>query len=145
MRRIALVVAAASFALGSGACGSGKNPPKAAPTPAVFNQSCSAPKPAAKKLPRLPSGFPTPDGVTYTQGSKAGPSTIVYGYYAQDLTEAHSGWADALKSAGYTITAEEQDPADAEVNFSGHSTTGQVRLQESCKGRSLVTVTIRPE
>ncbi|MEA2487049.1 MAG: hypothetical protein QOF16_703, partial [Actinomycetota bacterium] len=112
--------------------------------PAVFGQTCTAPKPAAKKLPKLPSGFPKPDAVTYTSGSKAGPSTILYGYYALDLTEAHTGWADALKGAGYTITHEEQDPADAEVNFSGDQITGQVRLQESCEGRSLVTVTIRP-
>ncbi len=95
----------------------------------------------------MPHGFPTPDAVTYTSGSKAGPSTIFYGYYTADLTEAHNGWDDAFKGAGYTITAEEQDPADAEVNFSSDTdkVTGQVRLQESCKGRSLVTVTIRPD
>ena len=139
-----LVLVATSVMLVAAACG-GNDKPAAAPTPAVFNTPCTSPKAPSKNLPKLPSGFPTPDGVVYVSGSKAGPSTIVYGYYPQDLTQAHTGWADALKGAGYTITHEEQDPADAEVNFSGDQTTGQVRLQESCKGRSLVTVTIRPD
>lgn len=143
MTRAVAAVAALLLVTGA-ACGSDGGSSSSAPTPAIFNSPCGPAKPAADNLPKIASTFPHPDPVTYFGGSKAGPSTILYAYYAADLTEAHKGWADALKGAGYTITAEEQDPADAEVNFSGHGTTGQVRLNESCKGRSIVTVTIRP-
>jgi hypothetical protein len=47
-------------------------------------------------------------------------------------------------AAGYTVTKNEQDVADAEVNFNGAGNSGQVKLLQECKSRTTVTITIRP-
>ena len=45
---------------------------------------------------------------------------------------------------GYSVTKEEQDEADAEVNFTGAGNSGQVKLLQTCEDRTTVVITIRP-
>jgi hypothetical protein len=95
--------------------------------------------------PGLPSKFPTPGKVTYSGSKKAGPTTIVTGYYSSgNLTAIHHAYSKALKAAGYAITHEEQDAADSEVNWKGYGKTGQVKLAKRCTSRVLITIPIRP-
>jgi hypothetical protein len=102
--------------------------------------------PAMSGTPSLPPDFPTPDAMTFTGTSSAGPSTIVNGYWDGDLDAAFTGWKDAFGSASYDVTSSEQEEDDAEVNFSGGDTTGQVKLTtEGCEDRTTVVVTIRPD
>jgi hypothetical protein len=103
------------------------------------------PAPAALAAPpSLPSGFPTPSEVTYTGTEAAGPSTIVEGFWAGDLEDAFEGYKDAFEKAGYSVTKDEKEEDDAEVNFSGGNSTGQVKLGIECQGRTSVQITVRP-
>ncbi len=94
----------------------------------------------------LPPNFPTPAGVGYYSVEKAGPSTILEGYMvAVTLEDAFAAWKRAFDVAGYQVTDEEREEFDAEVNFAGGSSTGQVRLNAGeCAGSVFVGVTIRP-
>jgi len=105
---------------------------------------CPAPSPALAQLPTLPEKFPVPDKVTFTETKMAGPSTIVEGYWDGDLTDAFNAWKAAFPAAGYTVTREEQESADAEVNFDGSGSNGQVKLETECSARTTVKITIRP-
>jgi hypothetical protein len=107
--------------------------------------SCPTASPAIASLPSLPSGFPTPDEVTFTSSKMAGPSTILEGYWDGDLGNAFEGWKAAFGASGYDVTFSEQEEDDAEVNFAGSSSTGQVKLNTECEGRTAVKVTIRPD
>lgn len=104
------------------------------------------PAPAAMAAPpTLPAGFPDAPGITYTGLRKDGPTTVASGYLEQTIGPAHEAYAKAIGGAqGYAVTKEEQDAADAEVNFSGNGKSGQVKLVQACKSRTNVTVTIRP-
>ena len=93
----------------------------------------------------LPGAFPKPDDVTYTATRAAGPSTIVEGYAEAELADVYDGYRDALGDDPYSVTKSEKEEHDAEVNFAGAQTTGQVRLGEECKGRTSVRITARPE
>jgi hypothetical protein len=95
-------------------------------------------------IPKLPPGFPVPEGLTFTGQEAAGPSTIVSGYWDGDLDSAFSAFKGAFDSGGYQVTSSEKEERDAEVNFSGGDSTGQVKLEESCEGRADVRITIRP-
>ena len=95
--------------------------------------------------PQLPPGFPTPEGVTYTSEHEAGPSQIVEGYREGDIEEAYDAYKDAFPEAGYEVTKDEREEVDAEVNFEGGSSTGQVKLVQECSDRTSVAITIRPE
>src|SRR5437016_3452529 len=106
--------------------------------------SCEpAPTPLAG-TPSLPTGFPTLTEVTFTGTAQQGPSTVVSGYWTGDLDSAFSGFKSAFTGAAYTVTNDEMDEHDAEVNFSGGNSTGQVKLMEECEGRVDVTITVRP-
>jgi hypothetical protein len=108
-------------------------------------RACGIPTPAMKSVPTLPGRFPSPQGVVYTGVAKSGPATVASGYVEQTIGPAHDLYSNALQSAdGYSITKEEQDAADAEVNFSGNGRSGQVKLLQTCKSRTKVTITIRP-
>jgi hypothetical protein len=132
MRRAALALALTALAAG---CGGGDD---------VAIPSCPPPGAALAEAPELPPGFPTPDGVTYTSSREAGPSTLVEGYHDALLEEAFESYKDAFEQAsGYAVTQEEQEQLDAEVNFEGGGTDGQVRLG-ACSDRTDVTITIRP-
>ena len=62
-----------------------------------------------------------------------------------DIGDAHDAYVSAVSgAAGYSVTKEEQDAADAEVNFEGAGQSGQVKLLQTCKTRTTVTITIRP-
>lgn len=102
-----------------------------------------APSPAAE-APDLPPGFPTPDGVTYTAAEPTGPSLIVEGYVEGDIGPAFEAYRAAFRGAGYGIPFEERETIDAEVNFAGGDTTGQVRLRQECDERTELSITIRP-
>jgi MFS family permease len=88
--------------------------------------------------------FPQAAGVRYGLPEKAGPSTIVHGYRPGGIRDAHAAYLTALPKEGYTITREELDPADGQVDFAGHRTTGEVKLVQECRDRTTIRVTIRP-
>jgi len=48
-------------------------------------------------------------------------------------------------ASGYSVTKSEHEDFDAEVNFAGGTKTGQVKLLQSCKDRTEVTITARPQ
>jgi hypothetical protein len=108
------------------------------------NKSCGPAPPAPPVSPTLPAKFPTPGGVIYTASKKAGPSTIIDGYLKTTIGPAHDTYTSAFPKAGYTVTKEEQDAADAEVNFAYAGTTGQVKLVQVCSARTTLEITIRP-
>ena len=111
------------------------------PLPTCPTAAPAGPSPA----PELPPAFPTPAGVTYTSAERAGPSTILEGHWAgASLGDAFEGYKRAFVEAGYQVTDEEREARDAEVNFAGGGTTGQVRLNVRCAGRLEVGITIRP-
>ena len=133
-----LVVAAAAFAVAG--CGGGGGESDKGEEAA----DCGAAPAAMSGSPQLPAQFPTPSGVTYTGQEKDGPTTKVSGYRDGDLDEAYDEYESALDGKnGYSVTDKEKEEDDAEVNFSGHGTTGQVALQE-CSDRTNVTITVRP-
>ncbi len=132
-----LVVAAAAFAVAGCGGGDSKQVEKAA--------DCGAAPGAMAGAPQLPAQFPTPSAVTYTGQEKDGPTTKVSGYRDGDLDQAYDGYGSALDGKdGYSVTDKEKEEDDAEVNFSGHGTTGQVKLQQKCSDRTTVTITVRP-
>ena len=89
--------------------------------------------------------LPDAPGITYTGVKKDGPSTVATGYLADTIGPAHDAYVQAVTNAsGYSVTKEEQDVADAEVNFTGAGNSGQVKLVQTCKDRTEVTITIRP-
>jgi hypothetical protein len=93
----------------------------------------------------LPQGFPTPSGVTYTGTRADGPSTVVQGFTGADISGAFDAYRGAFKGAsGYQVTKDEHEEVDAEVNFAGPGTTGQVKLVQACKDRTSITITARP-
>lgn len=110
-----------------------------------LEKACGAAPAALKTSPKLPGAFPTAKGVVYTSVSKDGPATIAAGYMNDTIGPAHDAYVAAVSGAsGYSVTKEEQDAADAEVNFSGAGNSGQVKLLQTCKTRTNVTITIRP-
>ena len=111
---------------------------------AKAGETCPAMPAALTGDTGLPSQFPTVDNLRYTATRKAGPSAIVTGFVESDLGDAYTEWKAALDKAPYSVTKSEKDPHDAEVNFSGQQTTGQIRLGELCKSRTSVQVTARP-
>ena len=141
MRRI-LAVAMIGVAM-LAACGGGekdKGEEESAPTEACG----AAPASQGSVVTKLPDNFPTPDGVTYTGSSTAGPSTIVDAYFAGELPDAFDEYTSNFHDAGYTVTSSEQESRDAEVNWSGGNATGQVKMEWPCKDRVELTITIRP-
>jgi hypothetical protein len=130
----ALIVA---FAAG---CGGGES--KAEEEAA--GKTCGPAPAAMSGSPKLPQGFPTPDGVTYTTERKAGPSTIVDGFREGEIEEAFDAYKEAFDGAGYDVTKDEREEVDAEVNFAGGGTDGQVKLIQECADRTSVSITIRP-
>ena len=93
----------------------------------------------------VPASFPVPTGVTMVNSTKNGPSTVVDGYTTLSLTNAYNSYKTELGKDPFSVTKSEKDAHDAEVNFESSETTGQVKLQESCKNRVSVAITSRPK
>jgi hypothetical protein len=110
------------------------------------SKDCGAAPTALAAPPALPGAFPTAAGVTYTGSRKDGPSTIVEGYRPGDVAGGFDAYETAVKGAsGWSVTKDEKEDFDAEVNFAGHAQSGQVKLKQSCKDRTSVTITFRPD
>lgn len=111
----------------------------------ALKKDCGAAPATLSRRPAIPNSFPDAQGIKYTSIKKDGPSTIVSGYLDDAIGPAHQAYHDALTNAsGWAITKEEQDAADSEVNFAGHTVSGQVKMIQICKGRTTVAITIRP-
>jgi hypothetical protein len=138
MTKLTLIPLLAVLALTLTACGGEKDKE-------ALSKTCPTAPPAMATAPTLPGNFPDAQGITYTAVKKDGPSTIATGYLPDAIGPAHDAYVQAVKNAtGYSVTKEEQDVADAEVNFSGVGNSGQVKLVQTCKDRTTVTITIRP-
>ena len=108
-------------------------------------KACASPPAALSARPTLlPMRFPTPTGVTYTSQKRAGPAKIVSGYIDEDVAAAFDAYGKALSRAPYAVTKSEHEEVDAEVNFGGGGSTGQVKLVQGCKDRTTITITARP-
>ena len=139
-KRLPLLALLAVLAFALTACELGNDKDKEG-----LKKACPTPAAAMKNAPTLPGNFPDAQGIVYTGVAKDGPSTVASGYLNLTISPAHEAYSTALKNAsGYTITKEEQDAADSEVNFSGHGNSGQVKMLQTCKARTQVTITIRP-
>jgi hypothetical protein len=108
-------------------------------------KECGSAPAAMAGQPTLPAKFPTPDMVAYTGQKKTGPSTIVSGYRESELGEAFDDYKSAFSSAGYDVIKDEKEEDDAEVNFAGGRSTGQVKMIQSCRDRTNLSITIRPQ
>lgn len=138
MRRAPLLALLGVCLLALVACGDDKD------TEALA-KACGSAEPAMTAAPKPPGKFPDAHGIVYTGVKKDGPATIASGYIEQPIGPAHDAYTAAVKGAsGYSITKNEQDVADAEVNFAGAGNSGQVKLLQECKDRTTVTITIRP-
>ena len=110
-----------------------------------LKKDCGAAPTQMTSHPNLPGKFPDAKGIVYTYVKQDGPATVASGYLNLTIGPAHQAYSKAVKSAsGYTVTKEEQDAADSEVNFEGNGKSGQVKMVQTCKGRTSVTITIRP-
>jgi hypothetical protein len=139
MHRWLLIMGLALGVLAAG-CGSEEKDKEQA------SKACPQAPTALSGKPSLPAGFPTPSAVTYTSSKKLGPSQVATGYYDGDIDAAFEGYKDVLGSAaGYSVTKDEHEEVDAEVNFAGHGSSGQVKLLQRCRDRTSVTITARPE
>ena len=152
MRRVPVFVLAV---LVLAACGKSASPgAQGTPTPsAAATEEPSAeptlaqcgPEPTTlAKAPKLPTGFPSPGELSYSRSQKAGPSTIVTGFWNAPLDEVFREYEDSFDGSPFQITHDEQEEQDAEINFSGQGQTGQIKLEEECEGRVTVTITMRP-
>ena len=139
MKNLTIIPLLAVLVLALAACG-GDDKEKAALT-----KACPTARPRMKSTPTLPGKFPNIEGIVYTGVGKQGPATVATGYIAKAVGPAHEAYSNAVKgTAGYSVTKDEQDAADAEVNFTGAGNSGQVKLLQTCKRRTQVTITIRP-
>jgi hypothetical protein len=141
MRTGAMLVTLALVAGGLVACGGNDDKETAA-----AQGACPAAPAALATAPKLPAGFPKPQGVTYTSDKADGPSEVVGGYFDGDIDKAFDAWKGSFGGGtGFDVTKSEHEAVDAEVNFAGAGSTGQVKLLQQCKDRTTVTVTVRPQ
>ncbi len=111
----------------------------------ALKKPCSVAPAKMQNPPKLPGNFPVPLTMSIVSVQKDGPSTVASGWIPKKIGPAHEAFSDALKGApGYSISKEEQDALDSEVNFSGNGRSGQVKMVQECVSRTTVTITIRP-
>jgi hypothetical protein len=115
------------------------------PLPAAMVRRCGAEPTARVAHPSLAAAFPRPARVVYTAQRRAGPTTIVSGFFRGDVPAARGDYAAMFPPARYFVLRSELDPTDAEVDFGGHGTSGQVKLTQECRERTRVTITVRPD
>lgn len=105
---------------------------------------CTAP-PAAVDVEGLPDAFPIVPGVMFTDSNEAGPSTIIEGYFEDDLEEVFPLYREAFENAhGWVILKDEQEADDAEIFFKHQDVNGQVNMFAECDGRTRLRITVRP-
>jgi hypothetical protein len=139
MTRLALIPLLAVVAIAATACGDDDKDKEG------LSKACPAAPTAMATAPTLPGNFPDAQGITYTGVKTDGPATVATGYLPDEIGPAHDAYVQAVTNApGYSVTKEEQDEADAEVNFTGAGNSGQVKLLQTCTDRTNVTITIRP-
>ncbi len=139
MKKLTLSSLAAMLVLALAACGDDDKDKEG------LSKACPTAPTAMATAPTLPGNFPEAEGITYTGVKKDGPSTIASGYLPDTIGPAHDAYVTAVTNApGYKVTHEEQDVADSEVNFTGAGNSGQVKMLQTCKDRTQVTITIRP-
>lgn len=108
-------------------------------------EPCGAAPVALSTPPALPIDFPKPSAVTYTSAEQAGPSLIVGGHHTGDLGEAFDDYKASFSGqTTFEVTKDEREEDDAEVFFASASSTGQVKLEAECEGRTEVRITLRP-
>ena len=66
------------------------------------------------------------------------------GYLNGEIGDAFDAFKQSLATNGYTVTKTDHEAVEAEVNFEGGKSTGQVKLLQECKDRTKVTITARP-
>jgi hypothetical protein len=108
------------------------------------DRACPNSPAAMSGTPSLPTGFPQPSEVTYTSQVAKGPSSIVNGYFAGDIDKAYNTYKDAFQDP-FEVEDSEHEEVDAEIEFKGSDKEGQVKLLQTCKDRTRVTLTIRPQ
>jgi hypothetical protein len=139
MTRLALIPLLAVVALAVTACGDDDKDKEG------LSKPCPPAPAAMATAPTLPGNFPDAEGITYTGVKTDGPATVATGYLPDEIGPAHDAYVKAVTDApGYSVTKEEQDEADAEVNFTGAGNSGQVKLLQTCTDRTSVVITIRP-
>ena len=101
---------------------------------------------ALSDTPKLPPNFPGVSNATFTKESTEGPTDVTEGYFMGSVSDGHDAFKQALGTNGYTVTHDELDEHDSEVNWSGHGRSGQVALREQCgeSDKIYVKVTNRP-
>ena len=109
------------------------------------SKDCGPPPTSTPGGITLPASFPVPTGVTMVSSAKQGPSTQLEGYSSAELADLYNDYKQSLNTAPFNVTKSEKDAHDAEVNFESAESTGQVKLQEACKDRTSVTITVRPK
>jgi ABC-type glycerol-3-phosphate transport system substrate-binding protein len=94
----------------------------------------------------LPSDFPVPDAVTFTEARTDGPSQVAEGFATEDLEGMYNEWKDILDQESYSVLFSEKEEDDAEISYEGPTSTGQVALRNDCgEGKVFVHVTSRPK
>jgi hypothetical protein len=135
--------------LTTAACGGEEAGAPPSPPPTVTVQRATIECAGGPVDGKLPAGFPTPSGVTYTKSMRAGPSTIVDGYFTGTLRQAYLAYRRAVSGArGYDVIFDEIEAADSEVAYIGGppERSGVVALRDNCEqpGRISVHITNRP-
>jgi len=128
---------AVGLALGCGGGGEDKDKEAA-------GKDCGPAPAAMSGQPTLPTGFPQPAEVTYTGQVAKGPTSVVKGYCAGDIDEAFDTYKNSFKDP-FEVEDSEHEAVDAEIEFKGSGKEGQVKLLQTCKDRTSVTLTIRPQ
>jgi hypothetical protein len=128
----------------SAACGNGESDSERESEDARAGQACDSP-PTSIATPSDLTSFPLPEGVVYTGDEERGPSRVLTGYADGNLDTVYNRYRTAFGRDPYHVTKSEQDAHDAEVNFAGAKSTGQVRLGEECRDRTSVQLTVRPD
>jgi hypothetical protein len=134
-----LTLVAVAAALGCGGGGGNEDKEKQ-----VAEKACPTPPAAMSGTPSLPTGFPQPAEVTYTGQVAKGPTSVVKGYFAGDIDEAYNTYKDSFKDP-FEVEGSEHEAIDAEIEFKGSDKEGQVKLLQTCKERTRVTITVRPQ
>jgi hypothetical protein len=144
MRKLWLVLIVLSL-VGAGACGDKDKDEDSGSSEALGTAACTATAPTGSASVALPTGFPTESDVSFTGTTTAGPTSISTGTSTASLKTVFNRYKADLAKAPYSVTKSEKDDHDAEVNFAGPDTTGQVKLQECSGGKVAVQVTARPK